>query len=618
MKSRRVSVTAQTGSIGEGSHAALGGRRAALGAASRSSGGCVLCWKRFAAVVTGLLLPLGAEGDALILEPPDPVLPVHTRMDLALHLDTGGRPAGAVQFELTADPGGAVEVEAVLAERPATRGGFEPQVTRSGRTLRVVALNALRPDAPSTPGRILTIRVRSGATNGVGMLRLTNVVVVGTAAHVDAEEVGCAPIPVEVSGAVCTVGVTQTIPAPAMVGLPAALERGRVYPARLEVDTGSLDLSAFELALSFPRQQVRLVGIDPAAPALALFADVRSVRSGAGRLFGCMAGGVDRPRGRIDVATIWLEALADTTAEVGMSFAVLCASAGLESRTLWAPGGTTLVVTGPAPVGAGSLPAPDPATVYTNALLSMPVAAAYGDGRRPQALLGRVTYNPKMLRPAGVRPAVASDWARAVVIANPAVPGTEWFWLTHLEAGYGEQPPAEAVVLDWTVVGDLLTRDFVTVNLSAAASGIGLGIGAATMAMTEEQYLVVRGVPGDSDEDGIDDWWEQHYGVEDAEADPDGDRLTNREEYLVLTDPTDRASFFAVVMGEAAGSGGEGLTISWPSLPRTTYRLLSTFALGEAMETVIDRIAASPPFNQVTVSNLVEAGRFYRLEANAE
>ncbi len=574
--------------------------------------------RRLASIVGCVLLPLVAAGDALFLDPPDAVLPVRTRMDLALHLDTGGRPAGAVQFELTADPGGAVEVEAVLAERPATRGGFEPLVTRSGRTLRVVALNALRPDAPSTPGRILTIRIRSGATNGVGALRLTNVVVVGTAAHVDAEEVGCAPIPVEVSGAVCTVAVARTIPAPAIVGLPATLERGRIYPARLEVDTGPLDLSAFELALSFPRERVRVVRIDPAAPALALFADVASVRSGAGRLFGCMAGGVDRPRGRIDVATIWLEALADTATEVGTSFPVLCASAGLESRALWAPGGTTLVGTRPAPVGAGSLPAPDPATVYTNALLSMPVTAAYGDGRSPQALLGRVTYNPKMLRPAGVRPAVASDWARAVVIANPALPGTQWFWLTHLEAGYGEQPPAEVVVLDWTVVGDLLTRDLVTVSLSGAAAGMGLGIGAATVASTEEQYLVVRGAPGDSDEDGIDDWWEHYYGVDDAQADPDGDRLTNLEEYLVLTDPTDRASCFAVALDEAVGSGGEGLTISWPSLPRTTYRLLSTSALGEAMETVIDGIPASPPFNQVTVSNLVEAGRFYRLEASGE
>ncbi len=570
-------------------------------------------------ILVGLLLPLGVAADSLFLDPPQAALPVHTRMDLALCLDTGARSAGAVQFDLVTDPDSAVEVEAVLPERRATGGGFAPTVTRSGGIVRVVAVNALRPDAPSTPGRILTVRIRAGATNGVGVLSITNAKVFGTAAYADVQEVGGAPIPVSVTGATCTVAATRTIPAPAIVGLPATLERGRTYPARLEVDTGPLALAAFELAMDYSTAGLRVVKVDPSVRFLALFAEPTGLRSGQGRLFGCLAGGADVPRGRFDVATIWVEALADSPAEISVSFRSLYGSAGLDSRALAAPTGTRAIASVPAPVGGGALAAPDPASVYTNALLSMPVAAHFGGSRTPQVVLGRVDFDPAMLVPVGVRPTVVSDWARSVVITNAAFPGTQWFWLTDLEAGCGEETPADAVVLDWTVLGPVLARGTVALNLSAMATGTGFGVGAAATAVDQEQYLIVRGAPGDGDGDGMDDWWEQYYEVDDAEADPDGDRMSNGEEYLVLTDPTDGASSFTMSASEAVSEEEPVLTIAWPSLPKAAYRLLSAPSLTEGpMETLVDSIPASPPFNRFVITNRAGPSRFFRVEAVGE
>ena len=41
----------------------------------------------------------------------------------------------------------------------------------------------------------------------------------------------------------------------------------------------------------------------------------------------------------------------------------------------------------------------------------------------------------------------------------------------------------------------------------------------------------------DEDEDGLPDWWEEKYDVDDPAADPDGDGLKNSEEFVALTNP---------------------------------------------------------------------------------
>jgi hypothetical protein len=69
-----------------------------------------------------------------------------------------------------------------------------------------------------------------------------------------------------------------------------------------------------------------------------------------------------------------------------------------------------------------------------------------------------------------------------------------------------------------------------------------------TLTSTEPRFLIVRNdngtpyievvAPGDQDEDGLPDWWEQEHGGDlDPNADLDGDLLTNKEEYEYGTDP---------------------------------------------------------------------------------
>ena len=62
-----------------------------------------------------------------------------------------------------------------------------------------------------------------------------------------------------------------------------------------------------------------------------------------------------------------------------------------------------------------------------------------------------------------------------------------------------------------------------------------------TVNVTEVQEDVVT--TEDTDSDGIPDWWEMHYGLDpedpsDASGDPDGDGITNLEEYERGTSPT--------------------------------------------------------------------------------
>jgi len=83
--------------------------------------------------------------------------------------------------------------------------------------------------------------------------------------------------------------------------------------------------------------------------------------------------------------------------------------------------------------------------------------------------------------------------------------------------------------------------------------------------------VVVEDTFVDTDEDSLLDAWEQwHIGDldESGEGDPDGDRFTNGDEYLLATDPNDPLSALRVdnVMRETNGVG-----ITWSGEPSLRY-----------------------------------------------
>ncbi|MCW1914682.1 type VI secretion system tube protein Hcp [Luteolibacter sp. GHJ8] len=97
----------------------------------------------------------------------------------------------------------------------------------------------------------------------------------------------------------------------------------------------------------------------------------------------------------------------------------------------------------------------------------------------------------------------------------------------------------------------------------------------------------------DSDSDGIPDAWEATYGLSigtnDANADPDGDGLTNREEYLLGTHPKSGASFFKanVVLGNGNAQ------VSWNAKAGATYVVEWSPNLTSSFSTVATVTASS-------------------------
>jgi Tol biopolymer transport system component len=79
----------------------------------------------------------------------------------------------------------------------------------------------------------------------------------------------------------------------------------------------------------------------------------------------------------------------------------------------------------------------------------------------------------------------------------------------------------------------------------------------------------------DSDGDGMDDSWEiQYFGSlsRDGTGDFDGDGVSDLNEFLTGTDPTDPGSSFHVQIISGANPGGP-VALSWPAAPNRAYRV---------------------------------------------
>ncbi|HVJ46325.1 MAG TPA: choice-of-anchor tandem repeat NxxGxxAF-containing protein [Luteolibacter sp.] len=86
--------------------------------------------------------------------------------------------------------------------------------------------------------------------------------------------------------------------------------------------------------------------------------------------------------------------------------------------------------------------------------------------------------------------------------------------------------------------------------------------------------------PKDTDGDGVPDYWmDEHFAASGgnpghADEDSDGDGVSNRDEYVAGTSPTDRASAFRATVGMPAGGlakDTEGISVSFPTSEGRTY-----------------------------------------------
>src|SRR4029079_12877879 len=76
---------------------------------------------------------------------------------------------------------------------------------------------------------------------------------------------------------------------------------------------------------------------------------------------------------------------------------------------------------------------------------------------------------------------------------------------------------------------------------------------------------------GDNNGNGLPDYWEALYGINDPEADADGDGQSNRAEFFANTNPNDASSVFRILESGIDAAGH--FTLTWSSVGGMRYRL---------------------------------------------
>ncbi|HRT56487.1 MAG TPA: lamin tail domain-containing protein [Candidatus Paceibacterota bacterium] len=125
------------------------------------------------------------------------------------------------------------------------------------------------------------------------------------------------------------------------------------------------------------------------------------------------------------------------------------------------------------------------------------------------------------------------------------------------------------------------------------------------------------GGQADSDGDGMPDEWEEGHGlnkyINDAGLDPDGDGLSNLQEFLAGTDPQDRHSYLRIA---GVSDSPTGIRIEFEARAGRTYSVLYNDRLGLGPWQKLADVPA-PPNDQPAVvfdSSISDGGgRFYRL-----
>jgi hypothetical protein len=121
---------------------------------------------------------------------------------------------------------------------------------------------------------------------------------------------------------------------------------------------------------------------------------------------------------------------------------------------------------------------------------------------------------------------------------------------------------------------------------------------------------------GDTDGDGLPDWWEIANGTQmnipDANADPDNDGMSNVQEYQAGTNPNDATDIFQITSVQMQSSGAQ---LRFKAAANRTYSVFVRDSLIAGAWTKLSDIPAASSNRIITITDPASPGatRFYRL-----
>ena len=157
--------------------------------------------------------------------------------------------------------------------------------------------------------------------------------------------------------------------------------------------------------------------------------------------------------------------------------------------------------------------------------------------------------------------------------------------------------------------------NFLTFTTTNVPGSVRCRVVLRTMAGAAASLYVTITTLADSDSDGLPDVWETAYGLEsgsaaDRDLDRDGDGMTNWQEYLAGTDPTNAQSYLKVDLTATANQP----TITFGAVSNLTYTVEYTDQLeGNQWRKLVDVPARSDNHVETVVDPGWTTNRFYRL-----